>query len=128
MALPRQSSDLREVSESRSATEIERVLGQRTSTTRWLRWVAFLAVLGGATFGAVQYQRRRSAENQPRYQTQPALRGDLKVTVSASGSLASLSTVEVGAEISGRVSSVHVSHNDRVKKGQLLAELDVEQL
>src|SRR5262245_52230709 len=53
----------------------------------------------------------------PRYLTVPARRGDLHVTTTATGSLKALNTVDVGAEISGRVLRVHVNFNDAVTKG-----------
>jgi HlyD family secretion protein len=47
--------------------------------------------------------------------------------VTATGTLQGLNTVEVGAEVSGRVSKVNVDFNDQVKRGQVLAEIDPEQ-
>lgn len=61
----------------------------------------------------------------PRYQTTEAHKGDLTVTVSATGTLAPTNEVEVGSEVSGTIENVYVDVNDRVKKGQLLATLDV---
>ena len=54
--------------------------------------------------------------------------GDIQVVVSATGTLKGQNTVEVGAEVSGRISHVYVDFNDRVTRGQLLAEIDPEQL
>jgi HlyD family secretion protein len=48
--------------------------------------------------------------------------------VSATGTLQPRERVDIGAEISGRIDSVAVDFNDRVRKGQVLAELDTEQL
>jgi HlyD family secretion protein len=64
----------------------------------------------------------------PRYKTARSERGAIEVTVSATGRLEAIDTVDVGAEVSGRVLAVHVDFNDRVKKGQLLAEIDTERL
>src|SRR5687767_13490091 len=64
----------------------------------------------------------------PNYATAKVTRGDLTVTVSATGTLQPRDRVDIGAEISGRVANVFVDFNDRVKKGQVLAELDTEQL
>ena len=52
----------------------------------------------------------------------------MRVTVSATGKLQGLNTVEVGAEVTGRLLQVLVDYNDKVVKGQLLAEIDPEQL
>jgi HlyD family secretion protein len=62
------------------------------------------------------------------YKTQEARRGNLTVTVTATGTLYSRHTVSVGIELSGVVQSVAVDYNDRVKKGQVLARLDTSKL
>src|SRR5690606_6764475 len=50
--------------------------------------------------------------------------GDITRSVSASGTLQALVTVEVGSQISGLISAIHVDFNDQVKRGQVLAEID----
>lgn len=62
------------------------------------------------------------------WDTEPASRGDLSVTVSATGTLEATDTVEVGAEASGRVAEMLVDANDAVSAGQVLARIDPEQL
>lgn len=62
------------------------------------------------------------------YKTQEARRGDLVVTVSATGNLEPTNQVDVGSELSGIVRSVEVDFNDNVKKGQVLAWLDTDKL
>jgi HlyD family secretion protein len=51
-------------------------------------------------------------------------RGNIETTISASGTLSPLTSVEVGTQTSGTVAQVYVDYNDQVKKGQLLAVLD----
>ena len=70
----------------------------------------------------------RGSGVEPRYATAAVERGDLRVTVSATGNLAPTNKVEVGSELSGIVSAVHVENNDRVTKGQILARLDTSRL
>jgi HlyD family secretion protein len=60
----------------------------------------------------------------PRYETVPADRGDIVARVTASGTLSALVTVQVGSQVSGRIQSVLVDFNSRVKKGQLIARID----
>lgn len=60
----------------------------------------------------------------PAYVTEALKRGDLVVTVSATGDLQPVNTVSVGSERSGTVVEVLVDDNDRVRKGQVLARLD----
>ncbi len=63
-----------------------------------------------------------------KYLTQAVERGSLTVTVSATGTLAPLTQVDVGAEVSGRVDQVLVDYNDPVKRGQLLAVINTDQV
>lgn len=66
----------------------------------------------------------RPAAEGLRYVTQEVRRGDLTITVTATGSLAPTNEVEVGSELSGIVKTVEVDFNDRVRVGQPLANLD----
>jgi HlyD family secretion protein len=51
-------------------------------------------------------------------------RGDVESTVSATGSLGAVSTVQVGTQVSGQVAEVGADFNDRVAKGQVIARID----
>jgi HlyD family secretion protein len=62
------------------------------------------------------------------YKTQEAERGSLTVVVTATGTLQPTNTVSVGSEVSGIVKSVHVTFNDRVTAGQVLARMDTTKL
>lgn len=62
------------------------------------------------------------------YQTKPASRGDLTVTVSATGNLEPTNQVDVGSERSGIVKIVEADFNDQVRVGQVLAQLDTSLL
>jgi HlyD family secretion protein len=63
----------------------------------------------------------------PRYETAEVRRGDLQVTVTATGMLSAPNSAQVGAEISGRAIKIFVDINDKVKEGHVLAEIDSEQ-
>ncbi len=71
---------------------------------------------------------RSMEKNTVRFKTQPAKRGNLTVTVTATGNLAPTNQVNVGSELSGIVRQVLVDYNDRVKVGQVLARLDTTRL
>jgi HlyD family secretion protein len=62
------------------------------------------------------------------YATEPVARGNLNVTVSATGKLAPTNQVQVGSELSGLVEQVAVDVNDRVVRGQAMAILDTSRL
>src|SRR3982750_4387987 len=79
-----------------------------------------LATLGGTTW----FYHRADAKEAPAYKTAPVTRGSLKSTVSATGALQAVRTVQVGTQASGQISQIYVDFNDHVKKGQLLARID----
>jgi HlyD family secretion protein len=87
-----------------------------------------LALAGATAAGIVVLRQRAESERQPTYVTAAVEQGDLRQTVTATGTLSSLDSVEVGAEVTGRVTKVFVDVNDRVTKDQVLVELDTEQL
>jgi HlyD family secretion protein len=72
----------------------------------------------------VVWMRQRAAQQAPRYITEPLVRGDLALTVSADGTLEPTRSVNIGSELSGTVARVLVDVNDRVRKGQVMVELD----
>jgi HlyD family secretion protein len=55
-------------------------------------------------------------------------RGDLQVSVTATGTLQPRDAVEIGVELSGTIRTVDVAYNDVVKAGQTLAKLDTARL
>lgn len=63
-------------------------------------------------------------EKQPAYMTVPVSRGDIEITVLASGTVESSNLVSVGAQVSGQLKSLQVELGDSVKAGQLVAEID----
>jgi len=61
---------------------------------------------------------------EPRYVTAPVKNEEIVKSVMATGTIVPALNVEVGSVLSGQVSKLLVDFNDRVKKGQVLAELD----
>lgn len=70
----------------------------------------------------------RNSGRETQYDTSQIERGDLRVTVSATGNLQPTNEVEVGSELSGIITEVLVDNNDRVSRGQVLARLDTARL
>ncbi len=103
-------------------------IGKRRSVlSRIIRLVFVLALLGGAAALVAPYFQKGKTDT-THYTTQPAKRGNLLVTVSATGTLEPIKKVDVGIEVSGTVKDVDVDYNDMVKVGQVLAELDTSKL
>lgn len=67
-------------------------------------------------------------ESGPRFTTVSSYRGDLKVTVNATGTLEPTVQVDIGSELSGIIEMVEVDYNDQVSKGQILTRLNTDQL
>ena len=108
--------------------DIEKVL-ESARPRRW-RKPAFLAVMIVALLGAAgwYWTERTSQGDIVAYLTAPVLRGDLVVTVTATGTVEPTNLVEISSELSGTVRAVLVDNNDRVTVGQVLARLDTDKL
>jgi len=91
----------------------------------WIWLVVLLAVAAVAVIAALITGDGSGATG---YVTEEAHRGDLVVTVTATGTLQPVNQVDVGTEVSGTIRSVEVDYNDRVKVGQVLAKLDTDAL
>ena len=91
------------------------------------RALAVLAALVVAALGAwglwAAFGARGSA---PEYRIAKVERGNLTATVSSSGTLSAVTTVQVGSQISGQIKEILVDFNSPVKRGQLLARIDPE--
>lgn len=107
--------------------KIDEFLGTKTAP-RWRRWLKWALVALGVALLAFTLYRCTSAEAPVNYATAPVRRGDLTVTVSATGKLAPTNQVTVGSQLSGLVTRVVVDVNDRVGAGQPLALIDPEQI
>jgi len=92
---------------------------------RYLKWV-FVAI--GVVLLALLLKSCFGPKPDAGYSTQPAERGNLTVTVSATGKLAPTNQVTVGSQLSGLVTKVVVDVNDRVTAGQPLALIDPAQI
>lgn len=60
----------------------------------------------------------------PQYMTARVDRGNLRNTVTATGALQAVTTVQVGSQASGTISALYADFNSVVKKGQVVAQLD----
>jgi HlyD family secretion protein len=83
-----------------------------------------IAVIALVALIAVLVRQVAFAKEPDTYRFVAVSRGDIKATVSSTGTLNAVTTVSVGTQVSGQVSELLVDYNDRVKKGQLLARID----
>lgn len=110
--------------------DITHILGTDVTTAhrrRWRRWLGWLMILAALAAGAVWWGSRDTG-GEVQFRTQPARRGDITVTVTATGNLQPINQVDVGSELSGIIKSVAADYNSKVKAGQMLARLDTAKL
>ncbi|MEA2327327.1 MAG: HlyD family secretion protein, partial [Thermoanaerobaculia bacterium] len=75
------------------------------------------------TIAALAFCKGRGSKNE-QYRTEKVDRGAITMTVTATGSLSAVTTVQVGSQVSGVIARLYADFNSRVTKGQILAELD----
>ncbi len=85
-------------------------------------WISLAAVaLIGA---AVVWKFALRGDDAPRYRSEAIARGDVELRISATGTLNPVTTVQVGSQVSGTIAALYADFNDRVRAGQVLAQLD----
>jgi len=87
------------------------------------RMIVAMAAIGALGVGIYAYERA-TAESAPAYRLGQVERTSLTSTVSSTGALNAVQTVQVGTQVSGQIAAIKVDFNDKVKKGQLLARID----
>ncbi len=96
----------------------------KAAASRRPRWLVPLAVLALAGAGLAYWQFAGSSDGTAAVQTAKVTRGDISETVSALGNLQPRDYVDLGAQVSGQLKTIHVQPGQEVKKGDLLAEID----
>ncbi len=102
--------------------------------TRWLQkfWTRLLAgkkklMIGGGLMAAVVFSGLYfwgGESSTPQYMTARIDKGNLRNTVTATGALQAVTTVQVGSQASGTIAALYADFNSVVKKGQVVAQLD----
>lgn len=113
--------------ESPAHESLDDFLGMKPQP-RWRRWLKWGIIALGLVLLILLLKSCFTAGELPNYATREVRRGDLTVTVSATGNLKPINQVDVGSEQSGLITHVYVDVNDKVTKGQVLAELDTSRL
>jgi len=120
-----------------SQTIKERLPVSGISTTRAASWLSLnwrkllgrkkQLILGGSAAAVLAFAGFYFWGNQssaPQYMTAKVERGNLRNTVTATGTLQAVTTVQVGSQASGTLSALNADFNSVVKKGQVIAQLD----
>lgn len=88
---------------------------------------AFWILVGLAAVGAAiwwGFSKSGSATEAAKYRTAAVDRGDVAMTVTATGTISAVTTVQVGSQVSGIIAALYADFNTPVRRGQLVAELD----
>ena len=88
--------------------------------------IAALVIVTGAILGLTVFRNGKNGEI--KYKTETIGRGDIEALVVTSGTLNPIETVDVGAQVSGKIEKLYADFNSLVTKGQVVAELDQEPL
>ncbi|HSS18745.1 MAG TPA: efflux RND transporter periplasmic adaptor subunit [Pyrinomonadaceae bacterium] len=94
----------------------KKILGKKKQLAIGAGALAVLAVAGLYFWGG--------QSSAPQYLTAKVERGNLRNTVTATGALQAVTTVQVGSQASGTISALYVDFNSVVKQGQVVAQLD----
>ena len=87
-------------------------------------WWVILGIVVVAIAAIFIVNKSKSANKELVIRTHAVAEYTVENTVTATGTIEPVETVEVGTQVSGKVEKIYVDFNDVVKKGELLAELD----
>jgi HlyD family secretion protein len=103
--------------------DIQAKIRKRKTKTAVVLLVLLLIVAGLVTAYVIQQKKL----DQLVFDTEKVERGTLISTVSTTGTLSPVTTVDIGSQVSGIIESINVDFNDKVKKGQILLTIDNSQ-
>ena len=89
---------------------------------KYLLWILGLLLIAGGVGGYLYYYKDSEASVQ--YRTVKVERGSLATYVTANGTINPVITVLVGSQVSGTIQKLYADYNSRVKKDQLIAQID----
>ena len=86
--------------------------------------IALVVLIAAGVYGYQYYQGQQKAKKAAAVETTPVVRMNLKSTVSATGTIKPVNSVEVSSKVTARIKDVLVKENDTVTAGQTIATLD----
>jgi len=95
-----------------------------TSSRNKRRLLGVVVVAALVALAAWYWLSHRAAADEGQWRTATVEGGDIRVAISATGTLSAISTVTVGSQVSGQVTEVLVDFNDKVVKDQVIARID----
>ena len=86
--------------------------------------IVLVVLIAAGVYGYQYYQGQQAAKKAAAVETTPVVRMNLKSTVSATGTIKPVNSVEVSSKVTARIKDVLVKENDTVTAGQTVATLD----
>lgn len=114
---------------SPTAAELSEIIGagQTHSPRRWIAWpLATVVLLAVAWFFWGRSGETKAAP--ANYVTEAVKRGDISLTITATGNLEPTNQITIGSILSGNAGDVYVDINDEVKQDQELAKIIIRRL
>jgi HlyD family secretion protein len=108
------------LSGGKSATRIKRSWKRVLSRRKPI----LIGITGFVILGMAAFYFWGNQTSATQYMTARVERGNLRNTVTATGTLQAVTTVQVGSQASGTISSLSADFNSKVRKGQVIAQLD----
>ncbi|QAU33569.1 efflux RND transporter periplasmic adaptor subunit [Janthinobacterium sp. 17J80-10] len=94
--------------------------------SRMRKWWVWVVIVLLAILAAAGYRMWAKNGEQPQYKTGKVERGAITASVSASGTLSPVVSVQVGSQVSGQLKEIYADFNSEVKQGQIIARIDPE--
>ncbi len=101
---------------------------KKTDSKKKYIWVIIILALATAAAYYFLTIKEENGNEKLSYKTQELKKGNLQVTVMATGNLNPTNSVDIGIEVSGTIKEIYVDFNDKVEVGQILAKLDTTKL
>ena len=89
----------------------------------WKKIIISIIIIAVLAFSLFFFISKKS-ENKETYQFAQVEKGNIKTTVTCTGPIDAQKTVQVGTQVSGTISKLYVDFNSKVRKNQILAQLD----
>lgn len=92
----------------------------------WL--ILILLIVGASAYYYYFYMNKNTQSDEVTFVTKKIEKGDVIVSVTATGNLEPTNSVDIGIEVSGTLKEIYVDFNDKVEIGQILAKIDTAKL
>lgn len=100
----------------------------KSGSKKFIWLILILLIVGAGAYYYFFYMNKSNQSDEVTFTTKTVTKGDVIVSVSATGNLAPTNSVDIGIEVSGTLKEIYVDFNDKVEIGQVLAKIDTVKL